>query len=169
MSGDDDDCNHEGSWSCECECEHWCWHSYEWECRAYECDCESAQGSDVSGSAEDSGAEFGLKDAAVLAGLGGLAFGALKLFGRRGKGTDDEETADTASEAVVEETRAVPPAGWYADGPDGGPARWWDGAKWTEHRRVTSTTPAGWYDDRAGSLRWWDGFAWTEHVAPRRP
>lgn len=26
------------------------------------------------------------------------------------------------------------------------------------------TTPAGWYDDGAGSLRWWDGTQWTAHV-----
>lgn len=28
------------------------------------------------------------------------------------------------------------------------------------------TTPAGWYDDGAGSTRYWDGTAWTAHVAP---
>ncbi len=29
---------------------------------------------------------------------------------------------------------------------------------------MSTTTPAGWYDDGHGALRWWDGAQWTEHV-----
>jgi len=32
-----------------------------------------------------------------------------------------------------------PPAGWYRD-PEGSGLRWWDGARWTEHRRLSSWT-----------------------------
>lgn len=169
MFDDDEDCEHETSWSCDCECEHWCWHSYEWECRTYECDCENIQDTNTDDAGSDSAAEFGLKDAAILAGVYGLALGTLKLLGRKGKAAEDEDAADAASEAVVDGPRSVPPAGWYADGSDGGPARWWDGTKWTEHRQVAPTIPPGWYNDGAGSIRWWDGTAWTGNVAPRSP
>jgi hypothetical protein len=45
----------------------------------------------------------------------------------------------------TEEQRDLPPAGWYAD-PEGGAGRmrYWDGAKWTEHRHEADAgTAAG--------------------------
>lgn len=41
----------------------------------------------------------------------------------------------------TEERQELPPAGWYAD-PDGGAGRmrYWDGAKWTEHRHEAGAT-----------------------------
>lgn len=45
----------------------------------------------------------------------------------------------------TEEQQGLPPAGWYAD-PEGGAGRmrYWDGAKWTEHRHEAgATTTAG--------------------------
>ncbi len=29
---------------------------------------------------------------------------------------------------------------------------------------MSTSTPAGWYDDGHGALRWWDGTQWTEHT-----
>lgn len=34
----------------------------------------------------------------------------------------------------------IPPAGWYED-PEADGLRWWDGERWTEHRRLSSAPP----------------------------
>ena len=160
-----DDCVHESVLTCECECEHWCWHEQEWECRAYECDCPEVQ--DASARQPEDDADFTLKDAVTLVGAGTLALGALSLFTGRKK-RDGTQVADAAPPPEPPKPSAtLPPAGWYADN-DGGPARWWDGGQWTEHRQTPQSAAPGWYDDDAGSVRWWDGGQWTVHTAPPR-
>ncbi|MGA5646289.1 MULTISPECIES: DUF2510 domain-containing protein [unclassified Microbacterium] len=165
-----DFCTHEWSWECEGECEHWCWHSHEWECLQYECDCESVEGAvdDSSGAGE---ADLRLRDLAAIAAIGGLAYGTVRLFQKRreGKGEAADQSSQNADAdspgTVVDATPMMPSAGWYTDGASVG-LRWWNGAAWTEHRQSAPTIPAGWYDDRVGSIRWWDGTGWTGHVAP---
>ncbi|WP_082749923.1 DUF2510 domain-containing protein [Microbacterium paraoxydans] len=166
-----DFCTHEWSWECECECEHWCWHSHEWECRQYECDCESVEDAvdDSSGAGE---ADLRLRDLAAIAAIGGLAYGTARLFQKRrdAKGeAADQFAQDSDAESpgtVVDATPTMPSPGWYNDGESVG-LRWWNGAAWTEHRQAPPAIPAGWYDDRAGFVRWWDGTGWTGHVAPK--
>lgn len=166
-----DFCMHEGSWACECECEHWCWHSHEWECREYGCDCESVE--DVVDDSPGSGeADLRLRDLAAMAAVGGLAYGTVRLFQKRREAKSeaaDQSAQDPDADSpgtVVDATPMMPSPGWYTDGASVGP-RWWNGAAWTEHRQVLPGIPAGWYDDRAGSVRWWDGTGWTGHVAPK--
>lgn len=165
-----DFCTHEWSWECECECEHWCWHSYEWECRQYECDCESVEDG-VDDQSGTGGADLRLTDLAAIAAVGGLVYGTARLFQKRREAKSDavDQSANDLSAdgpgADVDSTPMMPSPGWYTDGASVG-LRWWNGTAWTEHRQAASPAiPAGWYDDGAGSVRWWDGTGWTGHVA----
>ena len=38
---------------------------------------------------------------------------------------------------------SLPPAGWYDDPTDAAMQRWWDGDKWTEHRRAPAPIATG--------------------------
>ncbi|MFF1633874.1 DUF2510 domain-containing protein [Leifsonia sp. NPDC058248] len=38
--------------------------------------------------------------------------------------------------------QSLPPAGWFVDAQNPAQERWWDGTKWTEHRRNREVTPA---------------------------
>ena len=79
---------------------------------------------------------------------------------------------------------SVHPAGWYKDPADPSQDLYWDGYRWTEHRRASRSTgapspeaprptpksasaphspPAGWYKNPNNHLQqqYWDGYRWS--------
>lgn len=58
---------------------------------------------------------------------------ALALMARAGERELLKAKTAEAQAAVAPVAAASPPPGWYAD-PGGTGRRWWDGARWTEHR-----------------------------------
>lgn len=63
----------------------------------------------------------------------------------------------------------LPPAGWHDDPNDPLKFRYWDGARWTDHRApkqpaaANPLPPAGWHNDPndPALIRYWDGAQWS--------
>jgi hypothetical protein len=78
---------------------------------------------------------------------------------------------------VTDRGARLPPAGWHDDPDDPASVRYWDGARWTNHREPKQPPPpkrlppAGWHDDPddPASVRYWDGARWTNHREPKQP